>query len=482
MLTGARHKLRAALEAVEGSDEDRILRAVWNALAATLRTNAYQTNAAGQSKEYLSFKIESQKLRELPLPKPLYEIFVFSPRMEGVHLRMGRGRARRHPLVGPARGLPHRNPRAHEGAKRQEHRDRAGGRQGRLRPEAHAVESREAQQAEVDRLLPDADPRPARPHRQHRRGQGRRARRGDPARRRRRRISWSPPTRARPPFRTSRTRSRPNTASGSATRSHRAARSAMTTRRWRSPRAAPGSASSGTFARSASTSSASTFTVAGIGDMAGDVFGNGMLQSPQIRLVAAFNHQHIFIDPQPDAGALGAGARRLFELPRSSWDDYSRKAISRGGGVYRAQRSRALTLSREAQALLGLPAQATPNEVIKAILKCRSTCCGTAASAPTSRRATRATATSATAATTRCAIDASELRCKVVGEGGNLGFSQRGRIEYRTARRPHQHRLHRQLRRRELLRRRGQFEDPAERRGPRQANSRAQLATSCSCR
>src|SRR5208337_4745209 len=110
------------------------------------------------------------------------------------------------------------------------------------------------------------------------------------------------------------------------------------------------------------------FTVAGIGDMAGDVFGNGMLQSPHIRLVAAFNHQHIFLDPQPDAARSFRERERLFRLPGSSWQDYSRAALSKGGGVH-SRGAKSLSLSREAQTSLELPAQVAPNEVIKAILK-----------------------------------------------------------------------------------------------------------------
>ncbi len=96
------------------------------------------------------------------------------------------------------------------------------------------------------------------------------------------------------------------------------------------------------------------FTVTGIGDMAGDVFGNGMLQSPHIRLVAAFNHQHIFIDPAAGPARSFAERQRLFKMPRSSWEDYSRAAISKGGGVY-SRSAKSLTLSREAQALLEIP-------------------------------------------------------------------------------------------------------------------------------
>ena len=122
---------------------------------------------------------------------------------------------------------------------------------------------------------------------------------------------------------------------------------------------------------------------------------------------------------------------RLFALPRSSWEDYSQRGASPRAAAIYSRSAKSLTLSREAQALLELPAQATPNEVDQGHPEdCTSTCCGTAASAPTSRRAAKATATSATAATMPCASTPAMLNCKVVGEGGNLGFSQLGRIEY----------------------------------------------------
>ena len=111
------------------------------------------------------------------------------------------------------------------------------------------------------------------------------------------------------------------------------------------------------------------FTVAGIGDMSGDVFGNGMLLSREIRLVAAFNHQHVFLDPAPDPGRSFAERARLFALPRSGWSDYDKRALSRGGGVFERS-AKSITLPGEARALLGIEtAAATPNEIIRAILR-----------------------------------------------------------------------------------------------------------------
>ena len=146
--------------------------------------------------------------------------------------------------------------------------------------------------------------------------------------------------------------SRPAATSGSATRSPRAARPATTTRRWASPRAAPGNASSATSARWTSTSRRQPFTVIGVGDMSGDVFGNGMLLSPAIRLVAAFDHRDIFLDPDPDPAKSLAERKRLFALPRSSWQDYDKALISKGGGVF-SRSSKSIPLSAEVRALLG---------------------------------------------------------------------------------------------------------------------------------
>ncbi len=234
-------RIRAALEEVTRSDEDRILRALWNALSATVRTNAYQTDRAGQLKEYLSFKIESQQLRELPLPKPLFEIFVFSPRMEGVHLRMGyvarggiRWSDRREDFRTEVLGL----------MKAQQVKNTVivpVGRQGRIRRQAPAGRARGAA-GRSDRVLSNADQGTAGHHRQHRRRQDRAARRWWFATTATMPTWWSPPTRAPRPSPTSPTPSPRSTASGWAMRSPPAARPATTTRRWRSPRAAPGNA------------------------------------------------------------------------------------------------------------------------------------------------------------------------------------------------------------------------------------------------
>jgi glutamate dehydrogenase len=171
------------------------------------------------------------------------------------------------------------------------------------------------------------------------------------------------------------------------------------------------------------------FSVTGIGDMAGDVFGNGMLQSPHIRLVAAFNHLHIFIDPQPDPLRSFAERERLFNMPRSSWEDYSRDAISKGGGVY-SRTAKSLTLSREAQLLLELPAQVTPNEVIKAILKAHVDLFWNGGIGTYVKATFESHSDVGDRSNDAVRIDARELNCRVIGEGGNLGVSQLGRVEF----------------------------------------------------
>ena len=175
------------------------------------------------------------------------------------------------------------------------------------------------------------------------------------------------------------------------------------------------------------------FTVVGVGDMSGDVFGNGMLLSEHIRLVAAFDHRHIFIDPNPDAATSYAERRRLFELPRSSWADYDTSLISAGGGVH-PRTAKAIPITPQVRKASGHRGLGRPDDPGRADegdpARRRPTCCGTAASVPTSRRPPSRTPTSATRPTTRSASTAARLQVEVVGEGGNLGLTQLGRIEF----------------------------------------------------
>ncbi|HXA35915.1 MAG TPA: NAD-glutamate dehydrogenase [Steroidobacteraceae bacterium] len=420
-------RILAALEEVTRSDEDRILRALWNALSATVRTNAYQTNGAGQFKEYLSFKLESQQLRELPLPKPLFEIFVFSPRMEGVHLRMGyvarggiRWSDRREDFRTEVLGL----------MKAQNVKNTVivpvGAKGGFVVKRLPA--EREAQQAEViacyqtlirgllditDNIVDEKIVAPRMVVR-HDKDDAYLVVAAD---------------------------------KGTATFSDIANAISEEYGFWLGDAFASGGSAGYDHKKMAITArggwecvkrhfremgvdiQSQNFTVAGIGDMAGDVFGNGMLQSPHIRLVAAFNHLHIFIDPDPDPVRSFRERERLFKMPRSSWEDYSRSAISKGGGVF-SRSAKSLTLSREAQELLELPAQVTPNEAIKAILKAHVDLFWNGGIGTYVKSTFESHSDVGDRSNDAVRVDARELNCKVIGEGGNLGLSQLGRIEF----------------------------------------------------
>jgi glutamate dehydrogenase len=415
------------IEAVTRSDEDRILRALWNAMSATVRTNAFQTDASGQLKEYISFKIESQQLRELPLPRPLFEVFVFSPRMEGVHLRMGyvarggiRWSDRREDFRTEVLGL----------MKAQNVKNTVivpVGAKGGFVVKRMPTE-REAVQAEViacyqtlirgllditDNIV-DEKIIPPKNVIRHDADDAYLVVAAD---------------------------------KGTATFSDIANAISAEYSFWLGDAFASGGSAGYDHKKMAITARGGwecvkrhfreigvdvqkqSFSVAGIGDMAGDVFGNGMLQSPHIRLIAAFNHQHIFLDPAPDAVRSLAERERLFALPRSSWEDYSKAAISKGGGVY-PRSAKTLSLSKEVQTLLELPAQATPNEVIKAILRSHVDLLWNGGIGTYVKAGSESHSDVGDRSNDAVRIDGRELNCKVVGEGGNLGMSQLGRIEY----------------------------------------------------
>ncbi|MBF6142437.1 NAD-glutamate dehydrogenase [Nocardia farcinica] len=177
------------------------------------------------------------------------------------------------------------------------------------------------------------------------------------------------------------------------------------------------------------------FTVVGIGDMSGDVFGNGMLASRHIRLVAAFDHRHIFLDPDPDAATSYAERARLFDTPRSSWADYSPELISAGGGVWE-RTVKSVPISPQARAALGLPAEVTrltPPELIRAILRAPVDLLWNGGIGTYVKAATETALDVGDKNNDAVRVDGAEVRARVVGEGGNLGFTQRGRIEYARA-------------------------------------------------
>ena len=202
-------------------------------------------------------------------------------------------------------------------------------------------------------------------------------------------------------------------------------------------------------------------TVAGVGDMSGDVFGNGMLLSRKLKLVAAFDHRDIFLDPDPDPETSFAERERLFDLPRSSWQDYDKALISKGGGVF-SRSAKSIPLSDEIRAMLGIDkAEATPAEVMSAILKAPVGLLWFGGIGTYIRAASETDEQVGDRANDAIRITGGEVRAKVIGEGANLGVTQRGRIEAAQSGRPPQHRRHRQFGRRQHLRRRGQHQDRA---------------------
>ena len=424
-------RIHEQLEGVTRSDEDRILRGFWNALRATVRTNVFQPAADGQPKDYLSFKIESQQLPELPLPRPQFEVFVVSPRMEGVHLRMGkvarggiRWSDRREDFRTEILGL----------MKAQNVKNTVivpVGAKGGFVVKRMPTGDRDTQQREViacyqtlirgllditDNIVNDKLTPP---------GSVVRHDEDDPY------LVVAADK-------------------GTATFSDIANAISEQYGFWLGDAFASGGSVGYDHKKMAITARGAwecvkrhfrendidvqshDFTVAGIGDMAGDVFGNGMLQSPHIRLLAAFNHQHIFLDPTPDAARTYAERERLFKLPRSSWEDYSVRLISKGGGIY-SRAAKTLTLSKECQAMLELPAVSTPNEIIKAILKMRVDLLWNGGIGTYVKASHESHGEVGDRSNDAVRIDGKQLRCKVIGEGGNLGFSQLGRVEYARA-------------------------------------------------
>jgi glutamate dehydrogenase len=172
------------------------------------------------------------------------------------------------------------------------------------------------------------------------------------------------------------------------------------------------------------------FTVVGIGDMAGDVFGNGMLLSKHIKLLGAFNHIHIFIDPTPNAELSFNERERLFNLPRSNWTDYDKKLISKGGGVFN-RNAKSIPVSKEMQEAFGIKhTEIEPNELIKSILKAKVDLLWSGGIGTYVKSSSESNASVGDRANDATRVNAKQLCCKVVGEGGNLGMTQLARVEY----------------------------------------------------
>jgi glutamate dehydrogenase len=423
-------RITQALDDVANLDEDRILRQYLALIQATLRTNFFQRDAAGAPKPVLSFKLDSAKVPQLPEPRPMFEIFVYSPRVEGVHLRGGkvaRGGLRwsdrmedyRTEVLGLVKAQMVKNavivPVGSKGGFVLKKAPPAGDR------EALMKEGVACYQAYLRGLLDLTD---------NLRGG----------------TVVPPPDLV---------RHDPNDPylvvaadKGTATFSDIANGIAAEYGFWLGDAFASGGSAGydhkkmGITARGAWESVKShfrslgrdtqseDFTVVGVGDMSGDVFGNGMLLSRHIRLLAAFDHRHIFIDPNPDMQVSFAERERMFALPRSSWADYNARLISAGGGVF-PRSAKAIAISPEARAALGLEADSlTPSELMRAILLAPVDLLYNGGIGTYVKSSLETHADVGDRANDAIRVNGSELRCKVVAEGGNLGCTQRGRIEY----------------------------------------------------
>jgi len=425
-------QIRTDLDAVTSLDDDRILRAYLNLVQATLRTNFYQRAADGEPKSYLSFKFDPAKIPDLPLPRPQFEIFIYSPRIEGVHLRMG------HVARGGIRWSDRREDFRTEilGLMKAQNVKNTVivpvGAKGGFVPKRLPAGSREEIQAEVVacyqtliRGLLDLTDNIV---------SGR---------------IVSPPDVVR------RDGDDPYLVvaadKGTATFSDIANAISAEYHFWLGDAFASGGSAGydhkkmGITARGAWECvkrhfremgidiQKSNFTAVGIGDMSGDVFGNGMLLSRHTKLQAAFDHRHIFLDPDPDTALSFAERARLFELPRSSWDDYDRKKLSRGGGIF-PRTAKSITLSAEARTLLGLEGSSgTPNEVIHAILRMPVDLLWNGGIGTYVKASDERNAEVGDRANDALRVNGREVRAKVIGEGGNLGLTQRGRVEYALA-------------------------------------------------
>ncbi|WP_214107635.1 NAD-glutamate dehydrogenase [Acrocarpospora catenulata] len=425
-----REEILASLDEVASLDEDRILRAYLETITATLRTSYYQ-RPEGRRKPYLALKFDPTAISVLPPPRPKFEIFVYSPRVEGVHLRFGqvaRGGLRwsdrmedfRTEILGLVKAQMVKNtvivPTGSKGGFVVK-RPPAGGRDELL------AEGIACYRQFISGLLDLTDNLVG--------GQ------------------VVPPTDV---VRHDGDDTYLVVAAdkGTATFSDIANEVAAEHNFWLGDAFASGGSvgydhkAMGITARGAWESvkyhfrtlgvdvQTTDFTVAGIGDMSGDVFGNGMLLSPHIRLLAAFDHRHVFVDPDPDAAASFAERRRLFALPRSSWADYAPELISAGGGVW-PRTAKSVPISLQVRAALGIPegvTALTPTELISAILKAPVDLLWNGGIGTYAKASTESHADVGDKANDALRVNAADLRCRVIGEGGNLGFTQRARVEF----------------------------------------------------
>jgi len=429
-------EIRGELDDVARLDQDRILRAYWGLIQATLRTNYFQGNAGpGAPLPYFVAKLDANKVPDLPAPRPRFELFVYSPRFEAVHLRfadVARGGLRwsdrpedfRTEVLGLATAQEVKNSViVPSGAK--------GGFVCKQLPdpanrEAYLGEVLTCYRMFISAMLDVTDNLDA--------GQ------------------------VRPPARVVRHDGDDPylvvaADKGTATFSDTANEIAATYGFWLGDAFASGGSEGydhkkmGITARGAwesvkfhfqvlgIDSDETDFTVVGIGDMSGDVFGNGMLRSRHIKLVAAFDHRHVFVDPDPDQATSFAERERLFALPRSSWADYDSALISAGGGVW-PRSVKSVRVSPEARAALGIDdsvTSLTPDQLISAILAAPVGLLWNGGIGTYVKASSQSHADAGDRSNDAVRVDATDLRARIVAEGGNLGLTQAARIEYALA-------------------------------------------------
>lgn len=423
--------IEQALEAVSSLDEDRILRRLLELIQATLRTNYFQFTAQGKTKSYISFKFDPSAISELPLPRPKYEIFVYSPRVEGVHLRaarVARGGLRwsdrredfRTEVLGLMKAQQVKNTViVPEGAK--------GGfvvkaaNTAEMSRDEYLKEGINCYSIFISGLLDITDNikdgvvvPPANVVRHD----------GDD------------------PYLVV------AADKGTATFSDIANGIAQQYGFWLDDAFASGGSAGYDHKKMGITSRGvwvsvkrhfrelglnpeeQDFTVVGIGDMAGDVFGNGMLMSRHTKLIGAFNHMHIFLDPDPDPAKSYEERKRLFQLPRSAWTDYNPELISAGGGVFNRS-AKSIKLSPEIMRALDTDKDTmVPNELIRAMLKAPVDLIWNGGIGTFVKATEETHADAGDRTNDNIRLDGVELRAKCIAEGGNLGMTQLGRIEY----------------------------------------------------
>jgi len=424
---------RLSLSRVSSLDEDRILFSFYEVIKGTLRTNFYQQAEDGELLEYMSFKLDSSKMPHLPKPLPYREIWVFSAHVEGIHLRGGeiaRGGLRwsdrkedfRTEVLGLMKAQNVKNtiivPVGAKGGFVVKHLPQNGSRDEVMAEVVKCYKMFINALLDItDNLDEDVVIPPAGLVRHD----------GDD------------------PYLVV------AADKGTATFSDTANAIAIERGFWLGDAFASGGSVGYDHKAMAITARGAwegvkrhfremgkniqkePFSVLGIGDMSGDVFGNGMLLSTQIQLKATFNHLHIFLDPDPDIKASFKERTRLFKLPRSGWDDYNRKLISKGGGIF-SRMEKSIPISREMRKWLGIEEKhLAPNDLIRALLKSEVDLLWNGGIGTYVKSSREINAMVGDAQNNWLRINGNELRCKVVGEGGNLGFTQHGRIEFAQA-------------------------------------------------